>query len=1013
MRTLISLLSVAMLFGRFIPCLAQPLPPRPQTLGGLLNSTDEPQGRAEQRAPEKIPPSPSLAIPRSKNGLKHPDLDKAWGEYEAAVEKATNKLKAALTKQFDAATTKGDLDAAEKWQSAVERFTTRGEVPDDGAMQAAVQAAVVDCKKSREVLLAVYDAVIKSLTKDKRITEAKLAKEEIANASDAWAAQGQAKGVQAAEPRIFTFDLRQPVAENTRQTNAAIHKEPFGAIVYWAPQETGKWATISYKLAIPFPIGEVELRGVGVNAWNRHADVAYDPDAIAILEAAPDGQKWTLIWSSTPEKGIERNDEWIEAVRGSKELHLQARLFAQRRTNRNVHHVQFLRSEPERGKIPQVIVRAEDSDLRKPIALRPRELRPVATEGPNDQPAQPVNPAKQMERPVNRRKGTLARPRDGIKHPDLNKGWAGYEQSIAQATVSIKAGIAEQFDAATARGDLDGAEKCQMLLEKFEKAGELPNEKETKTAVTAALAKYGEAMDKLAKTYENVVKSFTVENRLLDASAVKKEFDNVLRQEQPPRTLDNLLGEPAEKAPLAPPAEEAVAGVDLLAVPPEAEVTEAIILIRDVYADEYKAEPGVLIKTLKSAAFQTDDAVRKFALLQEAEKAAVKAGDPSKAFELLEKRGSLFEIDVQQSSIALLKKFPKLPGQTTKKLIEISLQISRTALGADQFPAAKDAVEVAVGKARDLSQEERDKKIKGLGGEALRNEATALQKDITLRSKIFGEYQEAVATLKKAGAGACEQEHGVAGRYLCLSKDDWDAGVTSLAKGEAGPLQVAASKELMQKSGGQNLPKELLAVAGEWWNLSEKPTVTKPPLSESDLEKIREHWGSLYAEALPHLIDPIDRKLATKRSTGAGAQGPKKRAGNGQIIGWDKKKIVLGRLEADGDSDFTQGEYLTPDSEVTASQRNHALRFTKGGSLVLYNKQTRKILWSVGFEGSGASLLIVQDDGNIVLSRPDGIVIWASDSRGGRGSHLAVQDDGNLVVYVGKSVQWASNTQGQ
>ena len=342
---------------------------------------------------------------------------------------------------------------------------------------------------------------------------------------------------------------------------------------------------------------------------------------------------------------------------------------------------------------------------------------------------------------------------------------------------------------------------------------------------------------------------------------------NPFQQQQPPRTLDNLLGEPAEKAPLAPPAKEAVASVDLLAVPPEAEVAEAIILIRDAYADEYKGEPGALITTLKSAAFQTDDAVRKFALLQEAEKAAVKAGDPSKAFELLEKRGGLFEIDVQQSSIALLKKFPKLPGQTTKKLIEISLQISRTALGADQFPAAKDAVEVAVGKARDLSQEERDKKIKGLGGEALRNEATALQKDITLRSKIFGEYQEAVATLKKAGAGACEREHGVAGRYLCFSKDDWDAGVASLAEGEAGPLQVAASKELMQKSGGQNLPKELLAVAGEWWNLSEKPTVAKPPLSESDLEKIREHWGSLYAEALPHLIDPIDRALANKRST--------------------------------------------------------------------------------------------------------------------------------------------------
>ncbi len=80
---------------------------------------------------------------------------------------------------------------------------------------------------------------------------------------------------------------------------------------------------------------------------------------------------------------------------------------------------------------------------------------------------------------------------------------------------------------------------------------------------------------------------------------------------------------------------------------------------------------------------------------------------------------------------------------------------------------------------------------------------------------------------------------------------------------------------------------------------------------------------------------------------------------------------------------------------------------------MLYNKQTRKILWSVGFEGSGASLLIVQDDGNIVLSRPNGVVVWSSGSHGGRGSRLTVQDDGNLVVYVGMSVQWATMTQGQ
>ncbi len=392
---------------------------------------------------------------------------------------------------------------------------------------------------------------------------------------------------------------------------------------------------------------------------------------------------------------------------------------------------------------------------------------------------------------------------------------------------------------------------------------------------------------------------------------------NPFQQQQPRRTLDNLLGEPAEKAPLDPPAKEAVAGVDLLAVPPEAEVAEAIILIRDVYADEYKAEPGVLIKTLKSAAFQTDDAVRKFALLQEAEKAAVWSGDPSQAFELLEKRGSLFEIDVQQSSIALIKKFTKPTGETTKKLVERLLQLSRTALEADQLPFAKEAVELGVFHARALATEERVKKAKGQG-EALRNEATALQKDITQRIQLFGDYEKALATLKKPGAGACEREHDVVGRYICLGRGDWETGLTYLAKGEAGPLQVAASKEIemSQKAGAKKLPTEVLAVAGDWWKLSEKPVRAKPPedeaiddepakkkpvekessLSGSDLLRIREHAASLYAEALPGLLDPIDRALATKRRVGPEGPGPKKPTNSlgMELVEIPKGKFLMG-----------------------------------------------------------------------------------------------------------------------
>ena len=360
-------------------------------------------------------------------------------------------------------------------------------------------------------------------------------------------------------------------------------------------------------------------------------------------------------------------------------------------------------------------------------------------------------------------------------------------------------------------------------------------------------------------------------------SASDRSFgqQDLRQQPKPPRTLENLIEEPAAEVP---PAKEAVANADLLAVPPEAEVAATINLIRDAYSNEYKGEPSVLMKTLKSAADQTDDAVRKFALLQEAEKEAVSSGDLSQAFEFLEKRGSLFKIDVQQSSIALIKEFTNPTGEMRKKLIEKLLQLSRTAFEADQVPFAKEAVALSL-----VLAEKQFKKTKGDGLDlrnellALRNEALALQKDISQRSELFGDYEKALATLKKADAGACEREHTVVGRYLCFAKDDWKEGVAYLAKGEAGSLQEAAAQEVLQKSEGKKLPKDLLAVASVWWKLSEKPVRAKTSLSDRDLgelEKIREHSSSLYLEALPNLIDPIDRALATKRSTSPKASGP-------------------------------------------------------------------------------------------------------------------------------------------
>lgn len=114
--------------------------------------------------------------------------------------------------------------------------------------------------------------------------------------------------------------------------------------------------------------------------------------------------------------------------------------------------------------------------------------------------------------------------KDGVKHPDLDKAWTDYDAAVAKVTESIKAAIAKQFDAATAKGDLDAAEKWQVIGEKFEKAGELPTDKEAKTAVSAAVADYKKAREELTKVYEAVVKNLTMEKKIAEAKAVRNEM---------------------------------------------------------------------------------------------------------------------------------------------------------------------------------------------------------------------------------------------------------------------------------------------------------------------------------------------------------------------------------------------------------------------------------------------------------------------------------------------------------
>lgn len=153
-----------------LPCFAQE-PTAPATLEGSLqsNSAINPafvNGDGGSKTPEGT-------LTRPTDGVQHPALDEAWANYTAACGEVAEEVRALITRQFDVATTKGDLEAAEKWHAALEQFEKQGVLPTTRETKAGVSAALADYKKARAEVAQAYEAVVRTLTTEKNIALAK------------------------------------------------------------------------------------------------------------------------------------------------------------------------------------------------------------------------------------------------------------------------------------------------------------------------------------------------------------------------------------------------------------------------------------------------------------------------------------------------------------------------------------------------------------------------------------------------------------------------------------------------------------------------------------------------------------------------------------------------------------------------------------------------------------------------------------------------------------------------
>lgn len=108
-------------------------------------------------------------------------------------------------------------------------------------------------------------------------------------------------------------------------------------------------------------------------------------------------------------------------------------------------------------------------------------------------------------------------------------------------------------------------------------------------------------------------------------------------------------------------------------------------------------------------------------------------------------------------------------------------------------------------------------------------------------------------------------------------------------------------------------------------------------------------------------------------------------------------------------SDILQpNQWLNINDALTSNNGQYQLILQPDGDLVLYRLGYPSGLWSSGTKD--AIRAIMQSDGNFVLYDHSGKPLWATGTSGANASFLILQDNGNLVIYRPNIQEWESGT---
>jgi hypothetical protein len=237
--------------------------------------------------------------------------------------------------------------------------------------------------------------------------------------------------------------------------------------------------------------------------------------------------------------------------------------------------------------------------------------------------------------------------------------------------------------------------------------------------------------------------------------------------------------------------------------PPEPAAQQAVLAkLREAYREDYqKGDKAVFAQKLLKIASETNEAVDRYVLLQQAMDLAVKANQGQQAFEIIDLIAADYQIKAAEMKAAVLEvgvKQTRTPFDR-EGIVDVAFAVIDQAVAEEDFATARRTLQMVTNLANRIKEPD------------LILHVGSLRKNIEAVEKVTADARLAIETLK---ANEDDPDANLAlGKYLCLAKGNWEEGLPMLARGSDMTLKALAERDLR----GVKTADEDYDLGNSWW----------------------------------------------------------------------------------------------------------------------------------------------------------------------------------------------------